>query len=65
MTTNELTRDELISALQKSVKLQAHYAWMLNMRDHGERIIFKNSDEWVARLIHLKELSGVKEGTET
>jgi hypothetical protein len=37
-------------ALDESVKLQAHYAGLLNAWDGGERRIFKTSDEWIARL---------------
>lgn len=47
--------DMMAKALDESVKLQSHYAEILNMRDGGERKIFKNSDEWVERLKSLEE----------
>jgi hypothetical protein len=37
-------------ALERSVSLQSHYARLLNAYDYGERIEFKNADEWLARL---------------
>ncbi len=37
-------------ALGESVKLQSHYAQLLNMHDGGERIGFTDADEWIARL---------------
>lgn len=43
-------RDELRNALEESVKLQAHYAQQLNMRDGGQRRVFANADEWLERL---------------
>jgi hypothetical protein len=40
----------LMTALQESVKLQGHYAKLLNMHDGGERIVFTKATEWIARL---------------
>ena len=40
----------LEKSLKESVKLQSHYANLLNMHDGGERMIFKNIDEWIERL---------------
>lgn len=37
-------------ALRESVKLQAHYANLLNMHDGGKRIVFKSAEEWIERL---------------
>jgi len=42
--------DELYHALEESLKLQAHYAELLNMHDGGQRMIFKTINEWIARL---------------
>jgi len=42
--------DELWYALEESVKLQSHYASLLNMHDNGERIQFKDAKEWLFRL---------------
>lgn len=41
---------ELRHGLDESVKLQAHYAELLNMHDGGERRAFKDADEWLRRL---------------
>jgi hypothetical protein len=40
--------------LEESVKLQGHYAGLLNMYDDGKRLIFKNAEEWLQRLRALK-----------
>ncbi len=37
-------------ALEESLKLQAHYAMLLNQYDGGQRIIFKSVSEWLDRL---------------
>lgn len=37
-------------ALSESVKLQSHYADILNMEDSGRRIIFADANAWVERL---------------
>lgn len=44
------TREDLRTALEESVKLQSHYAKLLNMHDGGRRISFKDADAWIARL---------------
>ena len=41
---------ELALALDESVKLQSHYAMLLNMHDGGERMQFANAAAWIARL---------------
>jgi hypothetical protein len=40
----------LMIALQESVKLQGHYAELLNMHDGGKRRVFASPTEWIARL---------------
>jgi len=45
---------EIREALDESVKLQSHYARLLNMHDGGKRLEFKDSNEWMARLRKLK-----------
>ena len=50
MKISEATREQLELALRESVKLQEHYADLLNMHDQGERQIFKNVDAWLTRL---------------
>lgn len=46
----ELNKEALIIALIESVKLQAHYAELLNMHDGGQRMIFKTVPQWIDRL---------------
>ena len=41
---------ELEKALKTSVKLQSHYAKLLNMYDGGERILFSSVEDWLKRL---------------
>lgn len=47
------TVQELRLALDELVKLQAHYAELLNMHDGGKRRSFRTADEWMARLREL------------
>lgn len=47
---------ELEHALDESVKLQSHYAKLLNMYDGGQRTCFKDSEEWLTRLKAIQEL---------
>jgi hypothetical protein len=42
--------DKMEIALSESVKLQSHYAALLNQYDGGERLTFKSSAEWIERL---------------
>jgi hypothetical protein len=42
--------ESVLDALDESVKLQSHYANLLNMYDGGERMQFKTADEWMKRL---------------
>jgi len=53
---------KLKEALEESIKLQSHYAGLLNMYDGGERLQFKNVDEWMDRLESLREIKGEKYG---
>jgi hypothetical protein len=46
--------DEVYEALQESVKLQSHYASLLNAYDAGARLTFDNALEWIERLRYLK-----------
>jgi predicted lipase len=41
---------ELEAALEQSIKLQSHYALLLNQHDGGERRVFLNAREWLDRL---------------
>ena len=47
-------------ALEKSVKLQSHYAGLLNSYDRGERLTFANADQWLERLQKLGETGEAK-----
>ena len=47
-------REKLEEALEESVKLQSHYAGLLNMYDGGKRTQFQNIDEWIMRLEEVK-----------
>lgn len=60
--TTEIEKDvrviaKLRRALEESVKLQSHYALLLNSQDGGRRMQFASADEWLAR---LDEVSGAK-----
>ncbi len=37
-------------ALEESLRLQNHYAQLLNMHDGGKRITFENVEKWLERL---------------
>ena len=43
----------LMGGLSESVKLQSHYAGLLNQYDGGARLQFKDAEEWIARLAML------------
>lgn len=45
-----MTREQLRIALDESVRLQSHYAQLLNMHDHGARKTFTCVREWIERL---------------
>jgi len=46
----EARRRVLEEALAQSVSLQSHYAMLLNGWDGGDRLQFKDFEEWIARL---------------
>ncbi len=50
--------DQLLTALRESVKLQSHYAGLLNMHDGGDRTVFASAEEWIERLKETKALRG-------
>ena len=37
-------------ALRESLKLQSHYAKLLNQYDYGERMTFESAHQWIERL---------------
>jgi hypothetical protein len=43
------------AALEESVKLQSHYAKVLNLRDGGGRMTFATGQSWIERLLFLEE----------
>jgi hypothetical protein len=45
-----------LPALAASVKLQSHYATLLNAHDGGERITFSHLADWIARLVVTGDL---------
>ena len=55
----KISKKDLIIALGESVKLQTHYASLLNMYDKGERIEFENVDKWLERLNYLGKIKYV------
>jgi hypothetical protein len=55
-------RDVLRRALDESVRLQSHYAELLNMHDGGRRIGFADADAWIARLRETGTLPTAAEG---
>lgn len=46
---------ELQHALAESLKLQSHYAFLLNISDGGRRMQFPTVDSWLKRLRDLKQ----------
>lgn len=50
----------LEKALGELVKLQAHYAKLLNQYDGGQRHAFDSAQEWLDRLAELKTIAVVK-----
>lgn len=44
---------QLRNALNESLKLQSHYARLLNKYDNGERMSFYNIEDWIKRLKEL------------
>lgn len=49
--------ERLMAALCEAVKLQSHYAGLLNIYDGGKRIIFQNAGEFLLRLASLKSIA--------
>jgi hypothetical protein len=52
--------DEVWEALEQSVKLQSHYAELLNMHDGGQRMPFADANAWLHRLRKLEKDNEVK-----
>ena len=47
--------DEVYHALEELVKLQSHYADLLNIYDNGLRMIFIDAEHWLERLRELEK----------
>ena len=47
--------DEIWHALEELVKLQSHYADLLNIYDNGLRMIFIDAEHWLERLRELEK----------
>ena len=45
-----VTKTELLIALRESVRLQTHYAKLLNVWDQGHRVGFTDAEAWIERL---------------
>lgn len=62
---SEPSVEELRTALDELIKLQAHYAKLLNMHDGGQRHPFASADEWIERLRYLaRSAARVKPGAD-
>lgn len=48
-------------ALAESLRLQSHYAMLLNMQDGGQRMRFDSVDAWLERLALLADKAGEPE----
>lgn len=55
---------ELVRVLNESVKLQSHYAELLNQYDGGKRLTFKSGLEWWQRCIAVEEACKLGVGDE-
>jgi hypothetical protein len=56
-------RDKIVAlreALDESVKLQSHYAALLNDYDGGKRLQFATADDWLERLRTLKGAASIR-----
>lgn len=54
--TLERENKRLRTALEESIKLQSHYALLLNEYDNGKRLIFLDAKDWIDRLNELGKL---------
>jgi hypothetical protein len=50
----------LVLALEESVKLQSHYAQLLNVWDGGERMQFPDASAWIVRLIKIGAVAEIR-----
>lgn len=52
---------ELLAALDESVRLQSHYALLLNQYDGGARLAFGGADAWLQRLDTIDHITNQPE----
>lgn len=55
MNISELDKTEIFDALYESLKLQSHYAKLLNMCDDGDRLEFMSCYQWIQRLRDIRK----------
>ena len=55
---NEFRESAVLHALEELVKLQAHYARLLNAHDGGERKAFESAEQWMERLKEVERRNG-------
>lgn len=55
---SKITKEQLFRSLEELVKLQSHYAELLNMHDGGERHPFKDAEEWIKR-VKSRKMRGI------
>lgn len=53
---SEYSPEQIVIALQHLVKLQSHYAHLLNMYDGGHRMEFESAEHWMQRLEDVGDL---------
>ena len=53
MSAMQMRLELLTEALRESLKLQSHYARLLNMYDGGERMEFPTVQAWLDRLAEV------------
>lgn len=47
---------KIMRALEESVKLQSHYATLLNTHDGGNRLVFNSTMEWMDRIDQINKI---------
>lgn len=57
----KMDRFEIFAALEESVKLQSHYAELLNLYDGGGRLGFKDAEDWLERLRAVQTGKGISD----
>lgn len=54
----EAEKKRIRKSLEECLKLQNHYASLLNLYDGGSRLTFRSAQEWINRLQELGILAG-------